>query len=191
MYTRSAMEFMRAEERALAQALSDLAVANPFLPERIEAERRALGPDFVAIGPVWHARPAPRDINPNVPRLGERAQALADTLRERLAAGARPAAAERGLYEDVVLYALYHRMDPALQQVIQAEPGARLAGYPRFVEDLRRYLGTRPGGAELTRRYRALVYARTRTYVETARRLGIDRRTVKERVARDAPRTGG
>jgi len=37
---------------------------------------------------------------------------------------------------------------------------------------------------ELLRRYCTLVFAETRNYVETARRLGIDRRTVKERVDR-------
>ena len=35
---------------------------------------------------------------------------------------------------------------------------------------------------EMLRRYVTLVFARTGNYVETARRLGIDRRTVKDRV---------
>jgi transcriptional regulator with GAF, ATPase, and Fis domain len=35
---------------------------------------------------------------------------------------------------------------------------------------------------ELLRRYCTLVYARTGSYVETARRLGLDRRTVRERI---------
>ena len=36
---------------------------------------------------------------------------------------------------------------------------------------------------ELLSRYCALVYAETRSYQETARRLGLDRRTVKSKVA--------
>lgn len=40
-----------------------------------------------------------------------------------------------------------------------------------------------PAVDELTRRYCALVYAQSHNYVETARRLGLDRRTVKERVS--------
>ena len=35
---------------------------------------------------------------------------------------------------------------------------------------------------ELLSRYCTLVYAETQSYVETARRLGLDRRTVKSRV---------
>ena len=45
---------------------------------------------------------------------------------------------------------------------------------------------------ELLRRYCALVYDRTRNYEETARRLGLDRRTVKSKVqAHAAARDGG
>ena len=36
---------------------------------------------------------------------------------------------------------------------------------------------------ELLRRYCSLVYSQTRNYEETARRLGLDRRTVKSKVA--------
>src|SRR5438094_835060 len=98
------MGFMSGEERALGAALSRLGYANPFLPERIEAERAALGPAFVHADRVWSVRADRTVQNPNIARLGERAAALAATLRERLAAGAEPAASDRGLYEDVVLY---------------------------------------------------------------------------------------
>jgi DNA-binding CsgD family transcriptional regulator len=38
---------------------------------------------------------------------------------------------------------------------------------------------------ELLTRYVTIVYSRTRSYEETARRLGLDRRTVKAKVDRD------
>jgi hypothetical protein len=41
---------------------------------------------------------------------------------------------------------------------------------------------------ELLRRYCTLVYARTGSYVETARRVGLDRRTGRERIG---PRPAG
>src|SRR3990170_1733412 len=97
----AAMAFMTESERAFARAISELALCNPFLPERIEAERRALGARFVPTGPVWHKRPLPLDLNPNVARLAGRATALADKLRERLGAGADPGS-DRALYEDLV-----------------------------------------------------------------------------------------
>jgi len=115
------MGFMSAEERALAAALSRLGYANPFLPERIEAEGAALGPAFVHADRVWSVRTDRTVQNPNVARLAERATTLAALLRERLAAGAEPAESDRVLYEDVVLYLLYTRYeDDLLDLVVKA-----------------------------------------------------------------------
>src|SRR6266545_4320177 len=54
------MGFMSDEERTFSRAVSELALANPFLPERIVAEKKALGDAFIETGPVWHAGPAAR-----------------------------------------------------------------------------------------------------------------------------------
>ena len=142
------MAFMTQSERAFARAISELALCNPFLPERIEAERRALGARFVPTGPVWHTRPVPLDVNPNVARLAERAATLADKLRERLAAGADPGP-DRALYEDLVTYLLYHRVEPALYKLVTGEGAStgRLGFYPQFAREVRRYLDFRALGA--------------------------------------------
>jgi len=86
------MPFLTGSDRGFAQAIAALVHANPFLPERIEWERAALGPDFVATGTLWHAR-SDLDDHPNLAKLSRRVEALAETLRGRLAAGARPGAA--------------------------------------------------------------------------------------------------
>src|SRR5437762_8450640 len=77
------MGFMSGEERALGAALSRLGYANPFLPERIEAEGAALGPAFVHADRVWSVHTDRTVQNPNVARLAERATTLAALLRER------------------------------------------------------------------------------------------------------------
>src|SRR5438552_16738056 len=82
------MDFMSDEERTFSRAVSELALANPFLPERIAAEKKALGEAFIETGPVWHARPVPLDTNRHVQRIAERVGALVGKLRERVAAGA-------------------------------------------------------------------------------------------------------
>ncbi len=41
------------KERRYLQAIANLGYCNPFLPERVELERAALGSEFVAGGPVW------------------------------------------------------------------------------------------------------------------------------------------
>src|SRR5437867_3320161 len=145
------MGFMSAEERALAAALSRLGYANPFLPERIEAEGAALGPAFVHADRVWSVRTDRTVQNPNVARLAERAAGLAALLRERLAAGAEPAEADRVLYEDVVLYLLYTRYeDDLLDLVVKAadggDGGRRAPFYEKFRADCQHFLAL-PGAA--------------------------------------------
>src|SRR6266516_1520260 len=93
------MGFMSGEERALGAALSRLGYANPFLPERIEAERAAL----------------------------------------------EPAASDRGLYEDVVLYLLYTRyendlFDLVVQPADASDTGRRVPFYEKFRADCQHFL---------------------------------------------------
>src|SRR3989449_2811356 len=145
------MGFMSAEERALAAALSRLGYANPFLPERIEAEGAPLGPAFVHADRVWSVRTDRTVQNPNVARLAERATTLAALLRERLAAGAESADSDRVLYEDVVLYLLYTRYeDDLLDLVVKAaeasDAGRRAPFYEKFRADCQIFLDL-PGAA--------------------------------------------
>ena len=145
------MGFMSAEERALGAALSRLGYANPFLPARIEAEAAALGPAFVHADRVWSVHTDRTVQNPNVARLAERATTLAAVLRERLAAGAEPAEADRVLYEDVVLYLLYTRYeDVLLDLVVKAadagDLGRRVPFYEKFRADCQHFLAL-PGAA--------------------------------------------
>jgi hypothetical protein len=150
------MAFLHAEERAVARALTDLSLCNPFLPERVALERQVLGRDFADIGDVWHARPGPNHANPNVVSLAERATALADTLRGRLAKGAK-LGADTALYDAVVLYALYDRTRPELSRLIQgsAPSTGRIAVFDTLVKDLQHYLAFTDG----PRRDPALVLA--------------------------------
>jgi hypothetical protein len=47
------MEFVSDTEREILRAMSGLAMCNPFLPERVENERQALGSDFTPLTAVW------------------------------------------------------------------------------------------------------------------------------------------
>ena len=137
------MALMTDDERAFGRAVLAVAYANPFLPERIELERQALGADFVPVPPVWHARMAVPDDSANVLALTERAGALAATVRERLAAGGRPSNDDAKLYQDVVGYLLYYRyLDDLLELVLDGPASTRrVAIYPRFARDLAHYYG--------------------------------------------------
>jgi len=135
------MSLMSDRERTFARAISRLAGANPFLSERVEAEREALGPDFVEAGTVWHARARP-DGYPTLAALDQRASLLAGALRRKLAAGTPAQGDEALLYEDLVLYVLSTRYLPALQSLVD-EPRkatAPVAAYTPFAQDVAHYL---------------------------------------------------
>ena len=79
------MALFATSDYCAAEAIAGIGYCNPFLPERVELERRALGSRYVPVGPVIQARPGTRveDLFPNVPALHEAARGLVE-------AGARP-----------------------------------------------------------------------------------------------------
>src|SRR5215472_2207972 len=100
--------FLVPNERRFLQAVSALAACNPFLPERTQCERAALGDEFVEGEPVW-SLPVddPEKPRANVWRIVERLEPLVAQLRERLRAGAGPSSRDLVLYEDGVLHWMY------------------------------------------------------------------------------------
>ena len=141
MYMRS---LLSDAERSFAAAVSRLAYDNPFLPERIEWERRALGDEHVPFDAVWHSRGDAAGENPNEARIVERSASLVETLRERLAGGTRGSSEtpeDIALYQDVVLHLLYYRYQARFNSVL--ETARRRAGfgfYAEFAADCERYL---------------------------------------------------
>jgi DNA-binding NtrC family response regulator len=134
------MAFLEGVDRRLAEAISRLAYCNPFLPERIECERQALGEDFVAGGTLWHATGEPGPA-PNLRVLAERAAALAERLAGRLMAGARPAASDLQLYEDVVAYVLFTRHEEDFFRLFDERAASAPVGFYReFLRDVERLL---------------------------------------------------
>jgi MoxR-like ATPase len=138
--TSTTTPFMSDQERWLTGAIAALTECNPFLPERIEWERRALGAGFVASGVVWHAEADLEAVHPNIVRLGEIVEALAPELRERLVRGARATEVELRHYEAVVRHLLFQRYDLEWWGLIErASRGeattVRVASYRRFADD--------------------------------------------------------
>jgi DNA-binding NtrC family response regulator len=135
------MGLLKDADRDFVTAVSHLAYVNPFLPERIEWERRALGTEHLPFDTVWHARSDPGGENPNEARIVERSAALAEALRERLAGGARATAEETELYRDLVFYLLYYRYQERLHAALGG--GKRrpdFSFYAEFAADCERFL---------------------------------------------------
>src|SRR5262249_23041929 len=95
------------------KAVSGLAYCNPFLPERIEWERAALGREVVGHGPVWSASVASPDaVRANVALIHKKLDAMVEPLRERLSAASDLRGDELTFYEESVHYLLYQRFSP-------------------------------------------------------------------------------
>ncbi|HXB71174.1 MAG TPA: sigma 54-interacting transcriptional regulator [Candidatus Acidoferrales bacterium] len=142
------MSFLNAGQRAVLRAVSSLGYANPFLPERVEYERAALGSAFVEGEPVWSYRIEHPEPRANVWRIQERLEPMVEQLRGKLAEGAEAREADLVLYEDAVLHLLYTRYYPrffeagfgagALQTPAQPD-NARWRFYAEFLADWRRF----------------------------------------------------
>lgn len=139
------MSLFTPTERDTADALSRLAFCNPFLPERVERERVVLGRDFVPTDAVWSIRAEGNLENPNIGRLGVIAEAMASKIRGRLMVAGKPDAGEQALYRDVVVYVLYHRYEPGLDEaIVKPAPGRRVGCYRKFRTDVEHFFAV-PG----------------------------------------------
>jgi len=140
------VSFLTSPQRAFLQAVSNLAYCNPFLPERIEFERAALGDEFVAGEPVW-SQPVrdPERPRANAWRIVERTETLAEELQASLRRGEETRVADLALYEDAILHLLYQRY---YRQFLAAGFGpeaeqndpARWRFYNNFLADWRHFL---------------------------------------------------
>lgn len=121
------MALIDSDVRSAVAAIAALTDCNPFVPERIELERRILGAAFVPIGAVWNADGDAEVSDPNLPRLRERVEQLVGALRNRLAAGAAASAEEIAVYRGAVFY-LARELIPARLPVGDQPAGQRFDG---------------------------------------------------------------
>ncbi len=112
------MSLFSPADRRLALALSDLAHCNPFLPERIEHERQALGPAFDQRYAAWNTEADTDDDNSNLTQLIAAAEQLLDRAGKRFSRSSEIGAEDVALYEDLVMFVLYHRFRHGLDRAI-------------------------------------------------------------------------
>ena len=123
-------------ERRFLHATAGLAYSNPFLPERIEWERAALGREYIEGDPIWSISVADPDADlPNIIRIYDRLGKLVDGLHDRLAAASDPSPQELAIYEDSVHSLLYQRYYASFRQA-----NGRWQFYRQFLADWNRYL---------------------------------------------------
>src|SRR5579862_9643187 len=147
------MALLRGRERGGVDALARLADCNPFLPERVELERRALGRAFVAAPAIWHAAGDAGPLTPNAAAIRALVERWGTELQRRLSGGASAAPAEIDTYQRLVFYLLFQRFEDDWYAIIEAGSGAtRLAAadaYRRFARDVAHFFAPlRGAGAD-------------------------------------------
>ncbi len=139
------MGIFTTEQRRFTQSISDMVYGNPFVPERIDYERQALGDDFAETPRVWSLLAGAESERANLAKLVDRIEPLAETLRDRLASGTKASSDDLVLYGDLVLTMLYQRDRMDFQRTIaDALEGRRSTGqiryWKQFNRDFDRYL---------------------------------------------------
>ncbi len=125
------MSLLTEPERRLLTAVAGLAYSNPFLPERTEYERAALGRDFVSRSSVWSASVTePEAVPPNLARLRARLDPVLEKVRSRIAENAEAHPDELAIYEDSAQYLVFERHYPDF-----AAPKPNWRFYDRFAAD--------------------------------------------------------
>jgi DNA-binding NtrC family response regulator len=124
------MALLPAHEWRAAEALAAIPFTNPFRPERVELERKAIGAGYVGVGPVLVLLPGKsgEDMYPELPALRERTEGLVALLRERLDTGQDATPAELEVYEGLALVQLYLRFTAKFTPLVSGPAAANVRG---------------------------------------------------------------
>jgi hypothetical protein len=139
------MAFLSRSEHSFLSAVSQLAYSNPFLPERADCERAALGRDYQEGEPVWSLPVGdPERPRANVWRINERLVPLAEQVRTRLLAASQVPEQDLVLYEDAVIHLLYNRYYPKFFETsfgkdAAKEQASRWSFYRDFLADWKHF----------------------------------------------------
>ncbi|MEX0884871.1 MAG: sigma 54-interacting transcriptional regulator [Phycisphaeraceae bacterium] len=147
------MSLIPSSDRTFVRAVSELAYANPFLPQRIELERQALGDAFDADDADWNVRVTDGAEPRNPLRIMERAEPLLASLRDRLVQGRAASDADLALYEDLALFVLFHRwlerFDAWIHQSLAGRTLDAARDFNRFEAQARELLEVMPVQSDL------------------------------------------
>lgn len=125
------------KDLAFGRAISKLAYCNPLLPERIDFEREALGPDFDEGEAHWNIKAGSYDERPNLMKIMVRMEEFIKRKNRLLKEGKKGNKEEQGLYRDMVLFYIYHQHYEQFQALINnAEKEGKCTGKISFFNDL-------------------------------------------------------
>ena len=140
-----AKRLFTSQQRALAETVRELSYCNPFLPRCIDLERLALGDAFREGTANWNIHPDREPARSNLQAVTECVEAMAEQLRQRLIESDSVGDDDLALYENIVLFLLYHRYNLRFQEQIDRASGPRVEQrgvrfYRSFVQDAEHFL---------------------------------------------------
>src|SRR5262245_49776810 len=103
------MALLSSDDWNAAESLAAIPFVNPFLEERVELERRAIGQRYLGVGPVLTLRPGLTgdEMYPELPALRERSEELFAKLRKNLDKARNVTPTELGVYEGLAFLLIY------------------------------------------------------------------------------------
>ncbi len=103
------MAILNTEDRGFLEIVAKVSYANPFLAERIDYERLALGSEFDESQANWNLLgDDPETHQANTRLIAERAYSIVAGMQQQLKKGVAASLTELQLYEDTVLFLLYY-----------------------------------------------------------------------------------
>jgi sigma-54 dependent transcriptional regulator, flagellar regulatory protein len=101
---------IKRSDLAFVRAVGQLNYTNPFLEDRLELERIALGDEFVFESHAYwsYTLDQATQRRPNLIKISERAKSVAQTIRKKLIDGCAASSEELQLYDDLVVYILFY-----------------------------------------------------------------------------------
>lgn len=134
-----------------AEAIRQINAANPFLPQRIVAERAALGAHFQERGADWNTRPPFAGPSANLEALTVRCDEVVQRVRANWPRDGRISREDAANYEAMVGFWLYQsyaaRFDAFILAALAGRGGERVEFYAAFRADAEARFGL-PGLAE-------------------------------------------
>ena len=103
------MSILNPEDHRFLESVAQVSYANPFLVDRIDFERQALGSEFDESRANWNLMgDDPETWQINTRKIADRAYSVVAAIKQQLKSGAPADSRELKLYEDTVLFLLYY-----------------------------------------------------------------------------------
>ena len=124
-------------QRRFAEIVSDIIECNPFLPRRIELERKALGTSFITKSANWNLHPTEHQQTENLSRIHDKAESILSSM-----SNVDVNSKDMPLVADLVRLYLFNRFRRDFEQL--AEPSASSPSvarvFKRFQKEWQRFV---------------------------------------------------